>query len=121
MSLKGRKFTREDLPRITQQRIKNKQVSETELAQLDAHLDRQTARYAIVAMDGSTPIIAEELDERLMRHHAKGDSEVLKSLRNLMTLTPEQRDRVLDAFDNFSSLVNEFDAPPADKPKKAKK
>jgi len=125
MTLKGRTFTHEDLPRMTQQRLKNQQI---EAAPVQAYLDRQTERYKIVALDGDTPIIAEELNERLMRRWAETaegeiDSAVLVQLRNLMTLTQDQRVQLLDAFDREGELINDFSPPSApEKPaKKAKK
>lgn len=125
MSLKGHTFTHEDLPRITQLRIKNKQVGGDELERLDAWLTSQTERYKIVAMDDGVPIIAEELDERLMRAGSRDeqgeiDGAVLVQMRNLMQLSVEQRCQVLNAFDMDGHLANTF-APPPEPEKPAKK
>lgn len=134
MSNKGKTFTHADLPKMTQLRLKNGQVQQAEKDRLDAWLASQTERYKIVAMHGEVPIIAEELDERLIREHAtisneEGiesiDTAVLVQLRNLMQLTPEQRVYVLESFEMDGNLVNGFDPPPEPvveaKPKKAKK
>lgn len=131
MSNKGKMFTREDLPRLTQQRINNKQVSEAELKRLDAWLAAQTERNRVVALDGDIPIIAEELEERAIRRHSGvgedhgPDTDVLVQLRNLMRLTPEQRVYVLESFEMDGALINPFSPPPEPEPvkpaKKAKK
>lgn len=122
MSLKGHVFTHEDLPRLTRQRLKNKQQDP---APIDAYLERQTERFKIVAMDDDVPIIAEELDERLMRAAARNDAgeidgAVLVQLRNLMQLSVEQRCQVLNAIDMDGHLANTF-APPPEPEKPAKK
>lgn len=113
MSNKGKTFTREDLPRLTQQRIKNKQVGEAELKQIDDWLAAQTERNKIVAYEGDTPLIAEEIAERAIREHAKDDSgaidpTVLSLLRSLDALNDTQRRQVLGAFDETRALVLPF-------------
>lgn len=132
MSNKGKTFTHADLPRFTQQRIKNKQVSEDELKRIDQWLADQTERYKVVAVTGNcTKLIAEELAERAIRFWASEergeiDTQVLVQLRNMMTLTPDQRACVCNAFindnDEMGDLVIPFDEPeptlPAKKPKK---
>lgn len=123
MSNKGKVFTREDLPRGTQQRIKNKQASEDELARLDKWLADQTERNKVVAVDkDGGEITAEELPERAMRIYAQTDEGtidpvILARLRDLAALTVEQRSVVLNAFDMDAELANPFAKPP----KKAKK
>jgi len=116
MSNKGKTFTRADLPRMTQLRIKNKQVGEAELKAIDDWLDAQTARNKIVAYDGETPLIAEELHERSMRLHATVngaiDPAVLALLRALDALSPLQRSYVLGAFDDQDNLVLPFTPKP---------
>lgn len=128
MSNKGKTFTHADLPRMTQLRIRNGQVGEDERKRIDQWLTDQTERNRIVAMDGGTPVIAEELTERLVRAHAttgangETDADILVALRNLMRLTPEQRVFVLESFEVDGALVSPFDPPPSEaKPKKAKK
>jgi hypothetical protein len=113
-SNKGKVFTEADLPRITQQRIKNKQVGKDEVAKIKAWLDAQTERNKIVAkMDDGTPLIAEELTERAMRQHAAAiggeiDSRALSLLRMLVDSTQEQRAAVLAAFDKKGNLTLPF-------------
>lgn len=130
MSNKGKKFTRDDLPAITRQRLNNGQVSEAETQRLSQWLADQTERHKVVAVaDDGTEIIAEELAERAMRHFAHDgqalDPQVLAALRGMMSLTPTQRCGVLDAFDDDAELRNPFKAPePEPKrepPKKGKK
>lgn len=109
MSNKGKVFSDADLPRQTQQRIKNKQLHPGEREQLTAWLTDQTERNKIVAWDGDTGLIAEELTERAMREHAKTDAgaidpAVLSLLRSLSALEPQQRRNVLDAFDEDAAL-----------------
>jgi hypothetical protein len=108
MSNKGKTFTTADLPRLTQQRLKNKQVGEAEQATIDAWLKAQNERNRVVAMDGKTPIIAEELAERLMRSHAEGDGDVLAMVRGLNAMPLEQRLVVLESFGKDGELVNHF-------------
>jgi hypothetical protein len=115
--MKGHTFTHADLPRATQLRIKNKQVGDAELKRLDEALAARTERFKVVAMDGETPLIAEELPERCARHWASDedgqiDSPVLAQIRAMLTLTPEQRAKVLDAFDMEGELANPFNPPP---------
>ncbi len=128
MSNKGKVFSRADLPRITQQRIKNKQVGEAELKRLDDHLAAQTERNKVVALDGNIELIAEELDERAVRYHAtvetdtgyELDSPVLVQLRNMLSLDEEQRTMVLMAFGPNGDLIHPF-TEPAEAPKAKKK
>jgi hypothetical protein len=112
MSNKGKTFTHKDLPRRTQQRIEKKQVNEAELKKLDAWLAAQTARNAIVAYDGDTPLIAEEVNERAVRKHAtlNGaiDPAVLSLLRSVSALPDDQRYAVLAAFDKKGDLKHPF-------------
>lgn len=127
MSNKGKTFTYADLPRSTQQRLKNKQVVGEELAQLDKWLHDQTERNRVVAMDGDRPLIAEELVERSLRKHSEmgaDPSQLLIQLRNLMQLSAAQRVWVLDSFDEKGELIIPFepvDAPKAAKPKQKSK
>ena len=111
MSIKGKKFSHADLPRLTQQRITNKQLSDKELAKISAHLEAQTERNKIVARDPDTgqEFIAEELHERAMRKHADGDSDVLVHLRNLSALDPVKRKQVLESFDKKGELKIPFE------------
>jgi hypothetical protein len=123
MSNKGKTFTHADLPRGTQQRIKNKQVGEAELAKIDQWLADQTERNKVVAVtEDGTELIAEELTERSLRYWATdGEAlvpEVLVQLRNLMTLSPDHRTLVLQAFDEMGDVINPFKAPSSKKAKK---
>lgn len=124
MSNKGKVFSHADLPRVTQLRIKNRQVGADELKRINAYLDGQTERNRVVAMDGETPIIAEELQERALRRHsevAANPDPLLVQLRNLMTLSARQRAWILDSFDEKGELLIPFDAPPENKAKEAAK
>lgn len=122
MSNKGKTFTYADLPRSTQQRLKNKQVVGDELGKLDKWLHDQTERNRVVAMDGDRPLIAEELDERAMRKWATADNhgqvqqDVLVMLRNLQSMPSAWRLNVLNAWDDNGDLIIPF-TPVAAKPK----
>jgi hypothetical protein len=124
MSNKGKVFTIADLPQITRQRLKDGRVSEEEKRQLEGWIAAQTERNRIVAMDGDTPIIAEELVERALRKHSQmgaDPSQLLIQLRNLVQLTPAQRVWVLDSFDENGELVIPFETVEQPKPAKPKK
>lgn len=114
MSNKGKTFTHADLPRVTQQRIANKQVNKAELEHIDAVLKRHTERNRIVAtMDDGTPLIAEEVTERAMREHARLsdgsiDPRAISLVRMLVDSDPTTRDRVLLAFDKKGALKLPF-------------
>ena len=98
MSLKGKVFTPADLPtraRLTQ-------------AEVEEWCAKQTERYRIVAMDGEYPVIAEELEERILRRLPPA---VRIAAAQLVQQCPERvRADVLAAFNEDGTLKNPFQA-----------
>lgn len=98
MSLKGHTFTGADIPKRFQTRWTPEKKA--------AYLQAQNERYMAVAMDGKTPIIAEELTQRILN---KLSSKAKRLAGAMMNADPEVRKEILRAFDmRDGSLLNPF-------------
>jgi ABC-type ATPase with predicted acetyltransferase domain len=94
---KGKVFTAADLAHKTR-------LDEPSRVRLAAEM---TERYKIIAMDGDMPIIAEELDERILRK-LSGTARPIATM--LLGLSVEARKEVLNAFDcDDGMLICPFD------------
>jgi CTP:molybdopterin cytidylyltransferase MocA len=91
MSLKGKQFKPSDAPRgMTKERAK-------------VWAEEQSERYRIVAMDGDTPVIAEELVERNLR---KMSANARIAATEFLAWPLSVRREVLAALDEDAGLRN---------------
>lgn len=93
---KGKTFTAADLPRGCR-------WSEDRKAAWCAEM---TVRNAVVAMDGDYPVIADELQERIVRRLSP---QLISHARNLLQLSAAERAELLAAFDEKGELINCLD------------
>lgn len=105
MSLKGKVFTVDDLPGPTQDRMRKGLLSQQDQANINQWLRSQTERFRIVAFDGDTPLIAEELSERIVRQMSPNARQIATEL---LRLSPGERLEVLQAFTADGDLISIF-------------
>jgi hypothetical protein len=104
MSWKGHVFTEADAPRALRRRGGD---------DLQAWLDKQTARYEIISIDDGAPegkkeIIAEELQQRILNTLSPKAKRIAGSL---VAVDPEVCQEVLGIFGVDGKLKNPFRTP----------
>lgn len=104
--MKGHVFTREDFGKNRLAALQRRRLTPE---QIDAHITdwcaRETERYKIVATDGKTKIIAEELEQRVLNKM----SPEARAIAGMMLRRPAAvRSEVLSAFDKDGSLKIPF-------------
>lgn len=99
--MKGHTFTEADLPATARARWTPDRKA--------AWCKEQTERYRIVAKMGDTPLIAEEVEQRIINSFP---SAVRRIVGTLARLPAADRRAVFDAFDRSSGeLKNPFQSP----------
>lgn len=101
-SLKGHTFTEGDLPDSAISKAKNIREEDTKNQNW---LNKQTARYQIVAYDGDEPLIAEELEARAI---SKLSDTIRSTAGMIVRLSPEDRKTLRDSFDDAGNLILPF-------------
>lgn len=97
MSLKGHNFVRGDLSKEFLRKAKPDQI--------ESRLKELNGRYRIVAVDGETKIIAEELDQRALNKL----SPKARRIAGAMMLTDQKtRAEVIAAFEADGALKHPF-------------
>jgi len=100
MSLKGKTFTVEDLPFGARRKMTP--------GQIEKYCADQTERYAIIAMDGNVPLIAEELEQRALN---KLTPRARRVCGMMIRLDEATRREIINNFSEDGGLKKPFSRP----------